>query len=299
MEISSDDDGFRGAWFQGTVIRPVTTRGTSSKKILVEYKTLASDGDPKKPLRETLDPVQLRPAPPRERERKFTVSDEVDALYSDGWWEGVVTERVAEDRYAVFFRGTKEQIEFGSGDLRMHREWVGGKWVPPVEEDGEGDDQNRGLTEVSTVNEMNSQMKQTKIDFREEMLVEVSSDEDGFQGAWFAATIIKKIKGDKYLIEYKSLRNDDDTDFLREEADTLHIRPYPPDTIMVDRFNLHEEVDALYQDGWWVGVVTKVLNDGRYVVYFRGTNEEMKFNHSDLRIHHEWINDKWVIFSRV
>lgn len=155
-----------------------------------------------------------------------------------------------------------------------------------------------GLSAVSTVDKTTPRKTPTKVDFCEEMVVEVSSDEDGFQGAWFAATIIKKLKGNKYLIEYKSLRNDDDTDFLREEADALYIRPYPPDMIMVDRFNLHEEVDALYQDGWWVGVITKVLNDGRYVVYFRGTDEEMKFNHSDLRIHHEWIDGKWVILSR-
>lgn len=151
---------------------------------------------------------------------------------------------------------------------------------------------------MSTIDEINPRKKPAKVVFGEEMLVEVSSDEDGFQGAWFAATIIKRIRDNGYLIEYKSLRNDDDTDFLREEADALHIRPYPPDTIMVDRFNLYEEVDALYQDGWWVGVISKVLNDGRYAVYFRGTDEEMKFDQSELRIHHEWINGKWFVSPR-
>lgn len=139
-----------------------------------------------------------------------------------------------------------------------------------------------------------------KVKFGKGMLVEVSSDEDGFQGAWFAATIIKQLKDDKFLIEYKSLRNDDDTEFLREEADIRHIRPYPPDTLVVERFNLHEEVDALYNDGWWVGVITKVLRGGqRYVVYFRGTDEEMEFKHSDLRLHQDWIDGKWVMVSQV
>jgi hypothetical protein len=33
----------------------------------------------------------------------------------------------------VFFRSTKEQIEFGEEDLRLHREWVNGAWKPTLE----------------------------------------------------------------------------------------------------------------------------------------------------------------------
>ncbi|CAK9137638.1 unnamed protein product [Ilex paraguariensis] len=130
VEISSNDDGFRGAWYPGTVIRP--TR--SENKVLVEYKTLTADEAGKKPLRETLDLVQLRPPPPRERKRNFKFSEEVDAHHNDGWWEGVVTEVLDNGRYSVFFRGTREQIEFGEEQLRLHREWVNGKWSPPLEE---------------------------------------------------------------------------------------------------------------------------------------------------------------------
>ncbi|CAK9137639.1 unnamed protein product [Ilex paraguariensis] len=134
--------------------------------------------------------------------------------------------------------------------------------------------------------------------FRIGNLVEVSSDEDGFEGAWFAATVIKQLSNDKFLIEYKSLRNEDDTDFLKEEVDNLHIRPYPADTGVVDHFILLEEVDALYNDGWWVGVISKVLCGQRYVVYFRGTDDKMEFRHSDLRPHQDWIDGKWVMASR-
>lgn len=135
--------------------------------------------------------------------------------------------------------------------------------------------------------------------FSEGVLVEVSSDEEGFLGAWFAATIIKTIGSSKFLIEYKCLRTEDDTEFLREEVDTLHIRPYPPETMVVDRFHLLEEVDALYNDGWWVGVISKVFGQRSYIVYFRGTNEEMEFDHSDLRLHQDWIDGKWVRASQV
>lgn len=130
-------------------------------------------------------------------------------------------------------------------------------------------------------------------------LVEVRNDEEGFEGAWFAATIVEKLNRGKYLIEYQSLRNNDDTEFLREEVDILHIRPCPPDVELVDRFEVLEEVDAFYNDGWWRGMIYKVLKKERYSVYFKDSDEELKFEHSDLRVHQEWINGKWEISSKV
>ncbi|XAR52717.1 hypothetical protein NMG60_11020923 [Bertholletia excelsa] len=292
VEISSNDDGFRGAWYAGTVVRRAPARGKDKGKVLVEYKTLTADEAGKRPLQEMLDVVQLRPPAPRERCRSFKFSEEVDAYFNDGWWEGVITEVLENDKYSVFFRGTREQLEFGSSELRLHREWVKGQWVPPPE----GECEELGQQKVTNPRTLSKDLINDK--FSEGMLVEVSSDEDGFQGAWFAATIIEKLSEDKFMIEYKSLRNEDDTEFLREEADILHIRPNPPDTIVADHFNLFEEVDALYNDGWWVGVVSKVLKGQRYKVYFRGTDEEIVFQHSDLRIHQDWIDGKWVMPSQ-
>ena len=57
----------------------------------------------------------------------------------------------------------------------------------------------------------------------------VSSDEEGFIGAWFCARLVKK-KGVGYLVEYRDLVNDeDDTKQLRDRVDVLHIRPSPPE----------------------------------------------------------------------
>ncbi|XP_071705462.1 protein AGENET DOMAIN (AGD)-CONTAINING P1 [Rutidosis leptorrhynchoides] len=281
VEISSNDNGFRGAWYAGTVIKPKNTNKNNKHLIIVEYKTLMADESGTKPLRETLDVVQLRPVPPREkRDREFKFSEEVDAYYSDGWWEGVVTGVLPGDRYSVFFRATREQLEFGQSELRVHREWVYGKWVPPLEQEEEP-----------------SNCMESKVGNNEKIQkgasVEVCSDEDGFQGAWFAATVIEELSFGKFKIEYKSLRNDDDTAFMTEEVDTAHIRPCPPNET-VAHFRLYEEVDALHNDGWWVGVISKVLSKQRYEVFFRATDEEIVFKQSDLRRHLEWINGKWV-----
>ncbi|KAI3448466.1 hypothetical protein Pfo_005131 [Paulownia fortunei] len=290
VEISSDEEGFRGSWYAGTVIRAPGNVKKGSAKVLVEYKTLMEDEAGMRPLREELELVQLRPLPPRENRRSFKFSEEVDAYYNDGWWEGIITEVVGEDKYLVFFRGSREQIPFKASELRLHREWAYGKWVPPLESSPDVMPKNEKLPSSAEV-EANKEV--IEHNYSPGGPVEVSSDEEGFEGAWFAATVVKKLKKGKYLIEYQSLRNDDDTKFLREEVDSLHIRPCPPDVELVDRFEVLEEVDALYNDGWWMGVISKVLKNDRYSVYFRTSDEELKFKHSDLRVHQEWINGKW------
>ncbi|XP_047342525.1 protein AGENET DOMAIN (AGD)-CONTAINING P1 [Impatiens glandulifera] len=282
VEISSDEEGFRGSWFLGTIVRSPTFHNrtiTADNKVLVQYKTIFVDEVSGNLLQEYLNLVQLRPPAPRELDRKFHLSEEVDACHNDGWWEGVITEVLDGDRYSVFFRATREQIEFEKSNLRLHREWKNGKWYPPLEDKPK---------EV---------VKEEK--FIKGMLVEVSSDEEGFEGAWFVATVAELLEDGKFIIEYKSLRNEDDTEFLREEVTKeSHIRPCPPD-VAVERFNLNQEVDALHNDGWWVGIISKVLDDGTYIVYFLETGENIAFKHLDLRIHQEWINGKWTISSQI
>ncbi|KAH6826449.1 hypothetical protein C2S53_014303 [Perilla frutescens var. hirtella] len=289
IEISSDDDGFRGSWYAGTVIRPPKKL---SSMVLVEYKTLMADEAGTRPLRESLRLVQLRPPPPRENRVAFEFSDEVDAYHNDGWWEGVITRVFEEDKYAVFFRGTREQLNFKASLLRLHREWANEMWLPPP-------DPSFVLSPKRTLSsaEVEANKEVTEHKFNPGDLVEASSNEEGFEGAWFVGTVLEKTTAGKYLIEYQKLRNDDDTGFLREEVDKVHLRPCPPDVGSVDSFGLDDEVDALYNDGWWAGVISKILKNDRYSVYFQNTEEEIKFEHSDLRVRQEWINGKWHIAS--
>lgn len=134
IEISSDEDGFRGAWFAGTVLKaPVKKKDKTL--VLVEYKNIMTDESGSKRLRENVDVVQLRPPPPRERSRTFKIMEEVDAYFNDGWWEGVITEARGNSRFAVFFRTSREQLEFSENDLRLHREWFYDRWAPPLEEE--------------------------------------------------------------------------------------------------------------------------------------------------------------------
>ncbi|KAJ6876594.1 hypothetical protein NC651_029554 [Populus alba x Populus x berolinensis] len=324
VEIMSDEAGFRGSFYIGTVVK-----ATRTPEFTVRYEKLFEDEEGTKPLQETVNEFQIRPIAPREKKREFKFSEEVDAFHNDGWWEGVITEVNENRKFAVFFRSTKEQIEFVEEDLRLHREWVNGEWKPPLEgeeEKGEkeevkekrnkdsrkkkklsGEDENEVTKEVkrrvsekvpnTTLVKPVESLKHVK--FSKGMLVEVSSDEDGFKGAWFAASIVEPVGKDKYLVEYKSLRTEDDSGFLREEVNTMHIRPPPPQIVVVDHFKMLEEVDALYNDAWRVGVVCKVNTFPQYVVSFKDTGDELEFKHSDLRPHQDWINGKWVAPSHV
>ncbi|KAK4476740.1 hypothetical protein RD792_015900, partial [Penstemon davidsonii] len=330
VEISSNEDGLRCSWYAGTVIRPPKDVNKRTAKVLVEFETLMEEDDETQRLREEVDLSHLRPPPLPGGRRSFNFGEEVDAYYNEGWWEGIISEILSNKgnnhKYLVLFRGTREEIAFKASDLRLHHEWVRGKWVPPLEQGHN----SYGNEEVSLSAEMTPKKQKTEHSFSPGMnpkkqkiehilspgtsakkqkighnfspgaAVEVSSDEDGLEGAWFSATIVKKIKANKYLIEYQNLKNDDDdTKLLKEEVDGLHLRPSPPDVELVDRFEALEQVEALYNDGWWVGVVAKVLKDDKYYVYFENSDEKLMFRHSDLRVHQKWINGKWVIPSKV
>lgn len=134
--------------------------------------------------------------------------------------------------------------------------------------------------------------------FRNGKVVEVRSDEEGFEGAWYTA-VIKDYLGDgKYLVEYLTLMTDDETAPLKEEARAEDIRPYPPQPPQVP-FRPLDKVDVWYNDGWWTGVISKVLSRSTFMVYFSTTNEELVFKEPYLRIHQDWIYRKWVVSSPV
>ncbi|GFZ21760.1 hypothetical protein Acr_29g0009220 [Actinidia rufa] len=131
--------------------------------------------------------------------------------------------------------------------------------------------------------------------FSEGTVVEVKSNEEGYQGSWFTAVIVGSIPKDKFLVQYQTLKTDDETELLKERVDASCIRPCPSVIQRVDRFKLFEKVDAWYNDGWWVGLISRVLGGLNYTVYFWTTNEELEFGHFSLRPHQEWIGGKWII----
>lgn len=130
--------------------------------------------------------------------------------------------------------------------------------------------------------------------FSNGMEVEVKSNDEGYEGSWFTATIVESRRNNTYIIQYETLKTDDETEFLKEKADASCIRPRPPQIPRVLPFKMYEEVDAWYNEGWWQGRVSRILDGSAYEVYFSTTNETLQFDHCDLRPHLEWDNGNWI-----
>lgn len=135
VEVSFDEAGFKSAWYVATIIDPPYNPRSSRKnpqRLYVEYDSLL-DEDGSKPLREYVDMPFIRPSPPLESNnfQSFELNDVVDAFFKDGWWTGVITRILYNSRFVVTFQNPLDVIEFGVSDLRVHRDWVDGKWVKP------------------------------------------------------------------------------------------------------------------------------------------------------------------------
>ncbi|XAR49546.1 hypothetical protein NMG60_11032787 [Bertholletia excelsa] len=122
--------------------------------------------------------------------------------------------------------------------------------------------------------------------------VEVVSKEEGFVGSYYAATVIAEIKTRKVMVQYKKLLKEDESGPLIEIVARNDLRPVPPE-IPANGFDLFDRVDAFDNDGWWVGKISGRVGS-MYYVYFETTGEEIAYSLDRLRIHQDWLNDKWV-----
>ncbi|XP_022757793.1 DUF724 domain-containing protein 2-like isoform X2 [Durio zibethinus] len=276
VEVSSDEEGFRGAWYLATILEyPPKSTSKKRKKALVQYRTLLTE-DGSSPLTEYVDPAFIRPFPPKEKEDVkpgFEVNDVVDARYRDGWWTGVVRKVLEMSKYRVYFDNPPDVIEFDRKDLRVHWDWIDGKWVRPEKQQSTGSIFSSGTA------------------------VEVHIDKENLRDVWFPAIVIKENEDNTFLVKYQTSRNDDESGTGKVVVDSLLIRPTPPR--YADRnYELLERVDTTYKFGWRSGVITKVLTGRRYNVFFKHGNEDKELNHSDMRPHVEWVDGKWVSKSK-
>ncbi|WVZ90496.1 hypothetical protein U9M48_036794 [Paspalum notatum var. saurae] len=131
--------------------------------------------------------------------------------------------------------------------------------------------------------------------------VEVRSDDPGFAGAFFEATVVAALDAGGYLVRYDTLETEAcDGTPLVEPAAAAHVRPRPPPPGRRE-FALHEAVDALHNEGWWSGVVSAVppppVGAGRYEVTFPTSREVMPFEAAELRPRLVFKAGKWVPFA--
>ncbi|KAJ1261227.1 hypothetical protein BS78_09G012300 [Paspalum vaginatum] len=143
--------------------------------------------------------------------------------------------------------------------------------------------------------------------------VEVRTDDPGFAGAFFEATVLARDAGGAvYRIRYATLETDaGDGTPLEEPAPAANVRSRPPPLPEpgTTGFALHEAVEALHNDGWWPGVVSAVPppgpaegdggRRGRYEVTFPASREVIEFDAADLRPRRVFKAGQWVPFADV
>ncbi|KAL3531550.1 hypothetical protein ACH5RR_010872 [Cinchona calisaya] len=283
VEVSSDEEGFKGAWYLATLLQPPphssspTPRSATrnNNKAFVQYHTLVAEEGSSLPLTEYVDPQFVRPLPPvSSSPDSFDLGDVVDAYYRDGWWTGVVT-GILQDAltFVVTFQNPPDELLFPLSHLRFHHQWVNRKWVRPAK------------------------LRAAGLMFSVGKRVEVSFDREYWRDTWFPATILEDIGNGSFLLEYHNPDKKSEAGLLKETVDLRHIRPCPPH--LKDKYYvLLEKVDAFYDFGWSTGVITKALADCRYLVFFKHTNREAEFSHTDLRPHMEWKDGKWFTSSQ-
>ncbi|KAM3227487.1 hypothetical protein ACQJBY_059333 [Aegilops geniculata] len=286
VEVRRDDPGFAGSFYEATVASHLLSDGGHGR-CTVAYSTLL--GKEAEPLRETAAAANVRPRPPPE-EREFVIHEMVEAFHSDGWWAGVVAAvvppTVTGDRrrraYRVTFPTLRETLQFEETDLRPHRVFQGGRWVPAAEV-------GKGSPLFSEGNQ-----------------VEVSRFARKFSGSWNPATVLKVIGATHFLVQYMHIGKDDES--ATEILDSQYIRPSRDITNMDSRYRFSpaSHVEVLHEGGWRPAIIVKVLGseiNKKYVVNLKNPKTDMDdvepvdvltVECTQLRPRFDWDGKKWV-----
>ncbi|CAL5208684.1 unnamed protein product [Lathyrus oleraceus] len=103
----------------------------------------------------------------------------------------------------------------------------------------------------------------TSIIFIPGTLVEISNNVDRYYGSWSTGKIVGCLTGDKFVVEYdKIIEDDEGAKDLQETAKLFQLRPIPPKEIIRD-FQHGDEVEAYYNEGWWEGCISRYIVEGK------------------------------------
>ncbi|KAG2315105.1 hypothetical protein Bca52824_018227 [Brassica carinata] len=121
--------------------------------------------------------------------------------------------------------------------------------------------------------------------------VEIESTDDTTCRIWYPAKVVNLNGVEKVTVEYYC------TVFaekrrVQNTITTDRIRPAPP-TSDQKAFEMSDNVEGFYKNGWCSGQVKMVLGDNTYSVYLNSSMETIQFEPSHLQIHREWIDGVW------
>jgi len=125
-----------------------------------------------------------------------------------------------------------------------------------------------------------------ELKFRRGSEVELSIDRgNGLYGSWFAATIVKHISSDKFLVEY------DDLDVEQTVVQVHQLRLVPRMETDWTELKTGDKVEAFRDERWWEGHVMEVIGNRRLFSVRFTDLKEMMFPRDLVRVHRRWINN--------
>ncbi|CAE5963443.1 unnamed protein product [Arabidopsis arenosa] len=143
VEVLSEDSGIRGCWFKALILKK------HKDKVKVQYQDIQDADDESKKLEEWILTSRVaggddlgglrikgrkvvRPMLKPGKENDVCVIGvgmPVDVWWCDGWWEGIVVQKVSEEKFEVYLPGEKKMSAFHRSDLRQSREWLDDEWL--------------------------------------------------------------------------------------------------------------------------------------------------------------------------
>ncbi|CAH8285360.1 unnamed protein product [Eruca vesicaria subsp. sativa] len=266
IEVSSDEEGFKGSWFKAILEDPLPKFG--NKKLNVSL--LAGDGSTT--LKTTYRRF-LRPVPP---ESLFTAVEfeegcVVEASRGGGWWTGVVVKKINNEEVWVYFHSPPDLFQFKTGQLRQHFDWVKQEWVRP----------------------RNKVFLSKKSTFSCGTMVEVKVTDGDVVDVWVPSVIVKEMVNRKSFVvkplKYISWNYEGEEPKPNRTVGLSSIRLTPP-TVSVERsYVLMESVEVFIDPGWRPGTVTSVHCDERYTVCLKATDQSFMVKHDAIRLSEESI----------
>lgn len=122
VEVSFEKVEHCEVWFPAIVLED-----TGDGSFLVEYQRLGKNGEHES-VEVKVDSIHIRPSPPQLKGKNYNLLEKVDAYIEFGWWTGVLTKELPDNKYIVFFKETNEERLVNQSEIRPHMEWKERNW---------------------------------------------------------------------------------------------------------------------------------------------------------------------------
>lgn len=132
VEVSSDSDGFNGAWYEAKVLEPPPLPPLTPSNKRIDFSMQNTNlcfviKNCQKALTECVESPFVRSLNPND-DHDLQAKDVVDAMYPDGWWISVVVKVNQESNiYFLHFENPPELLHFKRYVLRPPWDWEGAR----------------------------------------------------------------------------------------------------------------------------------------------------------------------------